>query len=80
MTDPRLLLDLATSGAGSVVLPCFIGDCHRDRLHRREIVEALDAQKWLVTHQDTRFHPAIRATADRIAVLMEEHAAAFSGV
>lgn len=60
-TDPRLCLDLAQAGHGQVVLPCFVGAIQPMLEQRSDPIPDLAHDEWLVSHQDTRHLPAIRA-------------------
>lgn len=79
VNTPRLLLDLARQGTGRVVLPCFVGD--RDpTLHRvGDRIDALTHDQWLVTHDDERKLPEVRAVIDAIASLLRQNADILSG-
>lgn len=76
---PRSMLDLVRAGAGSAVLPCFIGDL--DPMLERagaEIAE-LRHKQWLVTHSDDRSRREIRTISDRMVKLLKSHADVFAG-
>lgn len=66
-SDTRLCLDLALSGFGRVVLPCFAGDAE-PRLDRLSApIEDIAHDEWLVSHHEARHDPPIRAALDHVA-------------
>lgn len=64
--DPRLCLDLAESGHGQIVLPTFVGDALKTLARRSDPIAELRHESWLVTHQDGRQDPPVRAAIDEI--------------
>jgi DNA-binding transcriptional LysR family regulator len=78
-STPRTLYDLIHAGLGNGVIPCFAGD--RDPMLERTgppIADLMEEQ-WLVMHDEGRSIPAIRTVIDRVADLLVEHGALFSG-
>lgn len=76
---PSALRDLALSGSGVAVLPCFIGDGDaRLERHGGEI-EELRHRQWIVTNNDDRHRREIRTVADRMARFLKGHADLFAG-
>ncbi|MEQ8968030.1 MAG: LysR family transcriptional regulator [Azospirillaceae bacterium] len=67
VSDPRTLLDLALAGAGTAVLPCFVGDAEQGLVRAGPEIDALGHDQWLVVHHEERHRPAVRRLADRIA-------------
>jgi len=69
---------MVASGAGIAVLPCFMGDADPSLVR---ILPDLTITRtfWLVTHQDTRDTPRIRALTDWLGDLMTERRAALTG-
>ncbi|MEL6784375.1 MAG: LysR family transcriptional regulator [Pseudomonadota bacterium] len=66
LTNPRNALDLVLNGQAKAVLPCFVGDQY-DALQRvSDPIAELDHEQWLVTHNEDRHLPEIRAVIDRI--------------
>ncbi len=79
VNQPRALRDLALAGAGTAVLPCFIGDQDM-RLQRvgGEILSLRHTQ-WIVMNNDDRHRPEIRAVVDRMVSFVRGNADLFSG-
>jgi DNA-binding transcriptional LysR family regulator len=67
--DPRLCLDLAMAGHGRILLPTFTGDTIKTLERMSDPVAELHHEAWLVTHQDARNDPPIRAAIDEIAAI-----------
>ena len=63
---PRLAAEMARAGVGRVVLPTFVGDAMAPLRRLGEPIEALTSEEWLVSHQDARREPAIRAALDAV--------------
>jgi len=76
---PRSMLDLLRAGAGSAVLPCFIGDLDPMLERAGDEIAGLRHKQWLVTNNDDRSRREIRTLADRIARLLKSHADVFAG-
>jgi DNA-binding transcriptional LysR family regulator len=76
---PRSMLDLLRAGAGTAVLPCFIGDLDPMLERAGDEIAALRHKQWLVTNNDDRSRREIRTLADRIARLLKSHADVFAG-
>ena len=76
---PRSLYDLVLAGAGSAVLPCFVGDLE-PRLQRvGEPLESLHHGQWTVMNNDDRHRREIRTVVDRMTRLLKSHADLFAG-
>lgn len=73
VSAPRSLVDAVEVGAGSSVLPCFIGNCASELVRRSDPIDALTHDTWIVSHDDDRKRPEIRMILDRLAKLMEEN-------
>ncbi|SPF77934.1 LysR family transcriptional regulator [Pseudoprimorskyibacter insulae] len=69
-SDTRLCLDLALSGFGRIILPCFAGDAEPGLTRLTAPIEALSHDEWLVTHNDARHDPAIRTAIKAITGLL----------
>ena len=65
--SPRLAARMAAAGVGRVVLPTFVGDRMTSLVRVCGPIEALASEEWLVSHQDARHQPAIRAALEAIA-------------
>lgn len=79
VTTSRSLLDLALTGAGVTVLPCFVGDSEPGLRRVGPLIEELSESQWLVMHSDTRHRPAVRTVIDRIGTVIDEHADLYRG-
>lgn len=66
VTAPRNALDLASTGIARALLPTFIGDAQSNLIQVTAPVQDLAHDQWLVTHQDERYRPEVRATIDQI--------------
>lgn len=78
-TRARSLRDLALSGAGIAVLPCFIGDLE-PRLERvGDEIPELRHRQWVVMNNDDRHRRPVRTVADRLVKLMKGHAELYAG-
>jgi DNA-binding transcriptional LysR family regulator len=73
-SDTRLCLDLALSGFGRIILPCFAGDAEPDLIRLSPPIEALTHDEWLVSHNDARHDPAIRAAIKAVAHCLSQGA------
>lgn len=79
VTRARSLLDLAVAGAGTAVLPCFVGDLE-PRLERVGVeIAELRHRQWIVMNVDDRHRREIRTVADRLRDLMRGHRDLFEG-
>ena len=76
---PRSMLDLTRAGAGSAVLPCFIGDLDPMLERVGDEIGELRHKQWLVTNNDDRSRREIRTIADRITKLLKSHVDVFAG-
>jgi DNA-binding transcriptional LysR family regulator len=76
---PRSLHDLVLSGAGTAVLPCFVGDVE-PRLERvGDEIGTLRHNQWIVMNNEDRHRREIRAVIDRMTKLLKSHADLFAG-
>ncbi|CAN7167670.1 LysR family transcriptional regulator [Neorhizobium sp. LjRoot104] len=76
---PRSLRDLALGGAGTAVLPCFVGDQDM-RLERvGGEIESLRHAQWIVMNNDDRHRRDIRAVVDRMVKFVRAHGPLFAG-
>lgn len=76
---PRSILDLATAGAGTAVLPCFVGDSEPGLERAGDEIPELRHRQWVVTNNDDRHRREIRTVADRLVKLLKSHADVFAG-
>ncbi len=76
---PRTMLDLVEAGAGTAVLPCFIGDTNQRLVRAGPIIDELEHPQWLVLHDDDRHRREVRRVADRLAKFMKARAALYAG-
>ena len=76
---PRSLRDLALGGAGTAVLPCFVGDQDM-RLERvGGEIESLRHSQWIVMNNDDRHRRDIRTVVDRMVKFARAHGPLFAG-
>jgi DNA-binding transcriptional LysR family regulator len=76
---PRSLRDLALGGAGTAVLPCFVGDQDM-RLERvGGEIESLQHSQWIVMNNDDRHRRDIRTVVDRMVKFVRAHGPLFAG-
>ncbi|MBW6420775.1 LysR family transcriptional regulator [Rhizobium sp. XQZ8] len=76
---PRSLRDLALGGAGTAVLPCFIGDQDM-RLERvGDEIASLRHRQWIVMNNDDRHRREIRTVADRMVKFVKDRTQLFAG-
>ena len=73
---PRLAASLAIAGIGRVVLPRFAGDSIPGLTRLSDDIEALTSEQWLISHQDGRNEPPVRAALDALAQYLQNHGAA----
>ncbi|PSL20701.1 LysR family transcriptional regulator [Shimia abyssi] len=66
VNTPRNSLDLAIQGHGIALLPTFIGDAFPVLERKDNIIEELSHDQWLVTHNDDRHLPGVRAAIERM--------------
>ncbi|MBB4066634.1 LysR family transcriptional regulator [Gellertiella hungarica] len=76
---PRSLRDMAASGAGLAVLPCFVGDQDRRLERAGPEIAALRHRQWIVTHADGRHRAEVRTVAARMTSLVREARPLFEG-
>jgi DNA-binding transcriptional LysR family regulator len=79
-STPRTLYDLVRAGVGNGVFPCLAGDRDAMLVRAAPPIAELMEEQWLVMHDEGRHIPAIRTVIDRLADLMMEHGALFSGL
>lgn len=78
-TTPPTLLELARSGAGRAILPCFIGEREPGLVKIGSPIETLSADLWITMHDDDRNRSEVRMVIDRLALLLRRHAGLFLG-
>ncbi|NRA99051.1 MAG: LysR family transcriptional regulator [Rhodobacteraceae bacterium] len=62
-----LRAEMARAGIGRVTLPTFIGDRMEGVIRVSDPIEELASTQWLISHQDGRNEPAVRAALDALA-------------
>lgn len=77
--SPHVLLQMIVSGQGRGVLPCFIGDSHRELERASDVIQDLTTRLHIVVNDDDRHRPEVRLMLDRVAALLTDHAALFAG-
>ncbi len=70
---------LVASGAGLGVLPCFAGDRDPDLVRVGPLIEELAHPLWMVTHQEERHQPSVRAVIERVSSVITRHRPLFAG-
>jgi DNA-binding transcriptional LysR family regulator len=74
-----VLLEAARTGAGFVILPCYLGDVD-DRLQRvGSVIPEVFADQWLLVHHDLRALPRVRAVMDAVIGLFQRERALLAG-
>ncbi|WP_420960919.1 LysR family transcriptional regulator [Brucella sp. IR073] len=76
---PRSLRDLTLAGAGTAVLPCFIGDQDMRLERAGEEIGELRHSQWLVMNNEDRHRREIRTVADRMVKFIKSKADLFAG-
>ncbi|MDO9418285.1 LysR family transcriptional regulator [Pararhizobium sp.] len=79
VSRPRAVLDLIRAGAGTGILPCFIGDLDPALERAGPEISELRHGQWLVMNSDDRHRPDIRTMIDRLMKLLKSHADLFAG-
>jgi DNA-binding transcriptional LysR family regulator len=75
----RSLLDLVLSGAGTAVLPCFVGDLEPSLGRIGGEITELRHGQWIASNNDDRSRREIRLVTDRIYRLYRSHVDLFAG-
>lgn len=75
VTSPRNALDLVLAGTARAVLPTFIGGQIDALKPISPMIDELEHDQWLVTHQDDRFLPEVRRVIDRIYAILKANTA-----
>jgi len=73
---PQIACALALAGIGKVVLPTFMGDTMSGLMRLSDDIEELTSGQWLISHQDGRNEPAVRAALDALAEYLSKRDAA----
>ncbi|MDQ1185111.1 LysR family transcriptional regulator [Agrobacterium larrymoorei] len=76
---PSALRELILSGAGTAVLPCFIGDADARLVREGMEIGELRHQQWLVMNNEDRHRRDIRTVADRMIKLIKQNADLYAG-
>ena len=79
VSAPRNALDLARSGHGRVVLPCFIGDRETGLERIAGPIEELEGEVWLVLNDGERRRASARGVIDRLVTLLARDRQRFLG-
>ncbi len=61
------LRELAATGLGLTILPCFVGDSEPRLIRAEPPIKALDSRVWVLTHKDLRNSARVRALSDHLA-------------
>lgn len=76
---PSGLRELVLSGAGTAVLPCFIGDADARLVREGAEIDELRHPQWLVMNNEDRHRCDIRTVADRMVRLIKQHSDLYAG-
>lgn len=79
VSDPRNALAIVAGGQAQAVLPCFVGDLDQRLTRSGPVIDELTHDQWLVSHQEGRHDPIVRAVLDRVGNLIREHRPLFAG-
>lgn len=79
VSAPRNALDLARSGHGRVVLPCFIGDRETGLERVAGPIAELEGEVWLVLNDGERRRASSRNVIDRLVALLANDRQRFLG-
>ncbi|MEM8789459.1 MAG: LysR family transcriptional regulator [Pseudomonadota bacterium] len=71
---PHLTCALAQAGVGRTVLPTFMGDRMPGLVRVSDLIAELRSPQWLVSHQDARHEPPIRAALVALAGVLDPQA------
>ncbi|WP_172294153.1 LysR family transcriptional regulator [Pseudoruegeria sp. HB172150] len=71
-SDTRLMLDLALSGVGRIVMPTYAGDVTPGLVRLGSPIAEITHGEWLVTHHDARHDRPVRAALDALAGLLTD--------
>jgi len=70
--SPTLSAQLIRSGRGLGLLPCYLGDTDPELTRVSEVDLIPDMQVWVLTHEDIRVNPRVRALMDHLYQVFEE--------
>jgi molybdate transport repressor ModE-like protein len=73
------LVSALQAGLGIAMLPCFLGDAESDLQRCLPPVAELNSETWLVTREDLRHTPHVRAFTDFIAAYVQRLRVQFAG-
>ncbi|MEM7442250.1 MAG: LysR family transcriptional regulator [Pseudomonadota bacterium] len=76
---PMPMLELAQTGLGLCLLPCFVGDATPGLKRVGDPIPALRQEQWLVTADTRRHDPPIRAGIKVLKRVWHDHRHTFSG-
>ncbi|THV23659.1 LysR family transcriptional regulator [Peteryoungia ipomoeae] len=76
---PRTLYDLVRAGAGTGVLPCFVGDLDPGLERVGEEIAELRHRQWIVMNNDDRHRRDIRTVVERLSKLLKSRRDIFAG-
>lgn len=65
-----LKAEMARAGIGRIALPTFIGDHMEGLMRVSGVIDELGSTQWLISHQDGRHEPAVRAALNALADYM----------
>lgn len=68
-----LALSLVRKGHARMLLPTFVGDAYNDLMRLSGTEDAMETERWLVTHQDERFEPSIRQAVTSLTKFLKQN-------
>ena len=76
--DPEALVGAATAGLGLCAVPCLLGD-PEPALARVPTLGFARCDLFLVTHEETRKSPRVRAVTEFVSEIVEQHRKSIEG-
>lgn len=74
-----VVADVLSRGQGIGLLPCFIGDTTQGLVRVPGIPLIPDMEIWVLTHEDVRENPRVRALMDHLYQVFSQHRAVIEG-
>lgn len=71
-SSPNLAAQLIRSGRGMGLLPCYLGDTDPELERVPEVELIHDMQIWVLTHEDIKINPRVRALMDHLYQVFDE--------
>jgi DNA-binding transcriptional LysR family regulator len=74
------MAELAATGLGATVLPCFVGDLRAGLVRVGAPIPELDVDLWLLTHEDLRHSARVRAFMELAGAELAQRRALLEGL